>query len=79
MAGVFAAKAEAKLNVAFALLHAAGLQLLRGLYERAAQDLSKILNFLNRPFYKQARRAKFEPGIQTKTIFVERSGHFPTY
>jgi len=51
----------------------------KGLYERAAPDLSKILNFLNQTAYNQARRTKFEPGIQTKTIFVERSGHFPTY
>jgi len=74
-----AAKVATKLNVAFAFIAHSRSSIVKGLYERAAPDLSKILNFLNRPAYNQARRAKFERGIQTKTIFVERSELFATY
>ena len=53
--------------------------IVKGLYGRGAPDLSKILSFLNRPTNNQAQRTKFEAGIRAKTIFVERSWHFPTY
>jgi len=38
----------------------------KGLYERAAPDLSKILNFLTQTTYNQAQRTKFEPGYSDK-------------
>ena len=40
--------------------------IVKGLYERAAPDLSKILNFLNQTTYNQAQRTKFEPGYSDK-------------
>ena len=72
MAGVFAAKVATKIERGVCIIARSRSSVVNGLYERAAPDLSKILKFFE-------PGTAYQPGIRTKPIFVERSGHFLTY